>query len=202
VFSSSGQDGNGCEKPDASQEKASFFEKKDQKTFAMAVAGLSWQVHGNTRKVFCFFFSKKKACLLVRVFIEEMALWLKHRDRPRPRRPPQHNSIWIAASGKGVRAAVVVLAAAATIVNLPAISVDRGEGWIIQKLGQIDQASHAAVGAEYHLIFEGHDPLVFPYLGAARERAKEPPPEKAEIAEAAADPGEETSAEIAPAEES
>ncbi len=35
------------------------------------------------------------------------------------------------------------------------------------------------MGAEYHLIFEGHDPLVFGYLSAARDRAKEPPPEPA-----------------------
>ena len=63
------------------------------------------------------------------------------------------------------------------IISLPPTSVDRGEGWVIQKLGKVDQASHAPVGAEYHLIFEGHDPLVFGYLSAARERAKEPPPE-------------------------
>ena len=77
------------------------------------------------------------------------------------------------------------------IVDLPPASVDRGEGWVIQKLGKIDLASHAAAGAEYHLIFEGHDPLVFAYLGAARDRAKEAPPENAQIAEVAPDPVEE-----------
>ena len=87
------------------------------------------------------------------------------------------------------------------IVNLPPISVDRGEGWIIQKLGKMDEASKAAAGAEYHLIFEGHDPLVFPYLGAARDRAKEAPPEKAQIAEVAADPVEEATAAATPGDE-
>ncbi len=76
----------------------------------------------------------------------------------------------------------------ARIVNLPPTLVDRGEGWIIKKIGKIDQASHVAMGAEYQLIFEGHDPLVFDYLGAARARAKEAPPENAPAAEAAADP--------------
>ena len=74
------------------------------------------------------------------------------------------------------------------IISLPPTSVDRGEGWVIQKLGKVDQASHAAMGAEYHLIFEGHDPLVFGYLSAARDRAKEPPPEIPNISAVATDP--------------
>jgi hypothetical protein len=84
------------------------------------------------------------------------------------------------------------------IVSLPPILVDRGEGWIIRKIGKIDQASHVAVGAEYQLIFEGHDPLVFDYLGAARGRAKEAPPETAQVAEVAADPVEEAAAAETP----
>ncbi len=80
------------------------------------------------------------------------------------------------------------------IISLPPTSVDRGEGWVIQKLGKVDQASRAAMGAEYHLIFEGHDPLVFGYLSAARDRAKEPPPETAKVSEVATDPVEETTA--------
>jgi len=64
------------------------------------------------------------------------------------------------------------------IIKLPPTVVDRGTGWVIQKLGRIDEGSRAAVGAEYHLIFEGHDPLVFDYLKAARDRSKEAPPEK------------------------
>jgi hypothetical protein len=84
------------------------------------------------------------------------------------------------------------------IISLPPTSVDRGEGWVIQKLGKVDQASHAAMGAEYHLIFEGHDPLVFGFLSAARDRAKEPPPETAKISEMATDPMEETTAPEAP----
>lgn len=86
------------------------------------------------------------------------------------------------------------------IVNLPPTLVDRGEGWIIRKIGKIDQASHVAMGAEYQLIFEGHDPLVFDYLGAARDRAKEAPPENAPVATVAADPAEESTVAEAPAD--
>jgi len=86
------------------------------------------------------------------------------------------------------------------VVNLPPTLVDRGEGWIIRKIGKIDQASHVAMGAEYQLIFEGHDPLVFGYLGAARDRAKEAPPENAQVAEVAADPAVEATAAEAPAD--
>lgn len=88
------------------------------------------------------------------------------------------------------------------IVILPAIAVDRGEGWIIQKVGRIDQASHVAMGAEYRLIFEGHDALVFDYLGAARDRAKEAPPEMPRIAEGVANPVEDAEAAIGAASES
>ena len=86
------------------------------------------------------------------------------------------------------------------IVTLPPTLVDRGEGWIIRKIGKIDQASHTAVGADYHLVFEGHDPLVFDQLGAARSRAKEAPPENVQAAEVAAEPAEEVSAAEVPAE--
>ena len=87
------------------------------------------------------------------------------------------------------------------IISLPPTSVDRGEGWVIQKLGKIDQASHAAMGAEYHLVFEGHDPLVFGYLSAARERAKEPAPEIAKVPEVSSDPAEDTTDPEAPSGE-
>jgi hypothetical protein len=87
------------------------------------------------------------------------------------------------------------------VISLPPTTVDRGEGWVIQKLGRVDQASHAAIGAEYHVIFEGHDPLVFGYLSAARERAKEPPPEIVKAPEAVADPVEDMTASEAPADE-
>lgn len=87
------------------------------------------------------------------------------------------------------------------IVILPAVSVDRGEGWIIQKIGKIDQASHVAMGAEYRLIFEGHEALVFDYLGAARERAKEGPPEVPAAVEVVAEPIEEVAAAVVPGEE-
>jgi hypothetical protein len=85
----------------------------------------------------------------------------------------------------------------ARIMDLPPVLVDRGAGWIIRKIGKIDQASHVAMGAEYHLIFDGHEPLVFAYLGAARDRAKEAPPEPAAVAAA---PAEEEAAAEAPAD--
>ena len=84
------------------------------------------------------------------------------------------------------------------IESLPPTLVDRGEGWVIKKIGKIDQASHAPAGAEYQLVFDGHDPLSFNFLGAARERSKEPPPEKPQVQEAAAT---EASADEAPADE-
>ena len=86
------------------------------------------------------------------------------------------------------------------IVTLPPTLVDRGEGWIIRKIGKIDHASHTAMGADYHLVFAGHDPLVFSHLSTARDRAKEAPPENALIAEAAAGPAEEATAAEASAE--
>ncbi len=86
------------------------------------------------------------------------------------------------------------------IESLPPTLVDRGEGWVIKKIGKIDQASHAPAGAEYHLVFDGHDPLSFNFLGAARERAKEPPPEKPEPVAAAEPATDETQGET-PADE-
>ncbi len=88
----------------------------------------------------------------------------------------------------------------ARVVDLPPVLVDRGEGWVIKKIAKVDQASHVAMGAEYQLIFEGHDPLVFAYLGGARDRAKEPPPEPAPAAEATVDPAGEAVAEEPSAE--
>ena len=86
------------------------------------------------------------------------------------------------------------------MMTLPPTLVDGGEGWIIQKIGKIDQASHTAMGADYHLVFAGQDPLVFDRLGAARDRAKEAPPENAQVADVAADPAEEVTAAEASAE--
>jgi hypothetical protein len=87
------------------------------------------------------------------------------------------------------------------LVNLPPALVDRGDGWVIQKIGRIDQASHVAMGAEYRLVFEGHDPLVFDYLGAARDRAKEAPPEKPQVEAVAAAPAEDAPGDDAPAKD-
>ena len=88
----------------------------------------------------------------------------------------------------------------ARVVDLPPTLVDRGEGWVIKKIAKVDQASHVAMGAEYQLIFEGHDPLVFAHLGGARDRAKEPPPETAQAAEISDEPAEEAAAADPPAE--
>ena len=88
----------------------------------------------------------------------------------------------------------------ARIENLPPALVDRSEGWVIMKIAKIDQASHVAAGAEYQLIFEGHAPLMFDYLGGARERAKEAPPETAQPTKIAGDPAEETAIAELPAE--
>ena len=89
----------------------------------------------------------------------------------------------------------------ARIMNLPPVLIDRGEGWVIKKIAKIDQAAHVAMGAEYHLIFDGHDPLVFDYLGGARDRSKEAPPEVAKpAAEITGDPAGETTAAEPPAE--
>ena len=89
----------------------------------------------------------------------------------------------------------------ARIEHLPPTLVDRGQGWVIKKIGKIDQASHVAMGAEYQLIFDGHDPLVFEYLGAARDRAKEAPPENTPVEAVAADPAEEATAAEPPADQ-
>ncbi len=86
------------------------------------------------------------------------------------------------------------------IVRLPPSLIDRGEGWVIKKFGKVDEASHSAVGAEYHLVFDGHDPLVFDYLAAARDRAKEAPPEKPYVEEVAVAPAEEAPADNATVE--
>ena len=73
------------------------------------------------------------------------------------------------------------------VESFPPSVVDRGTGFVITKVARVDLASRAPVGAEYFLTFEGHEPIRFAFLGAARERAKEPPPEKpaAPVAETA-----------------
>ena len=86
------------------------------------------------------------------------------------------------------------------IVTLPPTVVDRGEGWLIRKIGKVDQTSRAAAGAAYELVFEGHDPLVFDYLSAARDRAKEGPPETAPVEESAVDTVEDATVTETPAD--
>ena len=91
--------------------------------------------------------------------------------------------------------------APARIVTLPPATVDRGSGWIIEKVGKIEQTTKTAMGAEYRLIFDGCDPLIFGYLSAARERAKEAPPEKEQPKSMDATPTEEAASEAATSEE-
>ena len=74
------------------------------------------------------------------------------------------------------------------IESLPPSIVDRGPGFVITKVARVDLASRAPVGAEYFLAFEGHDPIPFAFLKAARDRSKEPAPEKLAPAEAALEP--------------
>ena len=67
-----------------------------------------------------------------------------------------------------------------------AVVVDRREGVRVLKLSRVEHASHRVVGVVYRVEFEGRGAIDFDRLGAARDRAKEPPPEPP-------DPGAETS---------
>jgi hypothetical protein len=58
-----------------------------------------------------------------------------------------------------------------------AVVVDRREGVRVLKISRVEHASHRVVGVVYRVEFEGREPIDFDRLGAARDRAKEPPPE-------------------------
>jgi len=58
-----------------------------------------------------------------------------------------------------------------------AVVVDRREGVRVLKVSRVEHASHRVVGVVYRVEFEGREPIDFDRLGAARDRAKEPPPE-------------------------
>jgi hypothetical protein len=64
--------------------------------------------------------------------------------------------------------------------------VDRREGVRVLKVPRVEHASQRVLGVVYRVEFEGRAPIDFDRLGAARDRAKEPPPEPSE-------PGPETS---------
>jgi hypothetical protein len=58
-----------------------------------------------------------------------------------------------------------------------AVVVDRREGVRVLKVSRVEHASHRVLGVVYRVEFEGRAPIDFDRLGAARDRAKEPPPE-------------------------
>ena len=58
-----------------------------------------------------------------------------------------------------------------------AVVVDRREGVRVLKISRVEHASYRVVGVVYRVEFEGREPIDFDRLGAALDRAKEPPPE-------------------------
>ena len=57
------------------------------------------------------------------------------------------------------------------------VVVDRREGVRVLKVSRVEHASHRVLGVVYRVEFEGRAPIDFDRLGAARDRAQEPPPE-------------------------
>ncbi len=68
-----------------------------------------------------------------------------------------------------------------------AVVVDRREGVRVLKVSRVEHASYRVVGVVYRVEFEGRAPIDFDRLGAARDRAKEPPPEPPEPGPEASD---------------
>ncbi len=62
-------------------------------------------------------------------------------------------------------------------VDEVSVVVDRREGVRVVKVSRVEHASHRVVGVVYRVEFEGRGAVDFDRLGAARDRAKEPPPE-------------------------
>jgi len=63
-------------------------------------------------------------------------------------------------------------------VDEVAVLVDRREGVRVLKVSRVERASHRVVGVLYRVEFEGCEPIEFDRLGAARDRAREPAPER------------------------
>ncbi len=59
-----------------------------------------------------------------------------------------------------------------------AVLVDRREGVRVVKVSTVERASRRVVRVVYRVEFVGHDPIGFDRLGAARERAAGPPPNR------------------------
>jgi hypothetical protein len=57
------------------------------------------------------------------------------------------------------------------------VLVERLEGVRVLKRSRVDVAGRRPISQVYVVAFDGFDPIEFPFLSAARERAKEPPPE-------------------------
>ncbi len=62
--------------------------------------------------------------------------------------------------------------------------VEKRPGVAIVKVSQVNHTTHAASGIQYFVEFDGHEPIAYGFLSAARERAKEPAPVKAAEPEA------------------
>ena len=56
--------------------------------------------------------------------------------------------------------------------------VDKVGGVSIFKISDIDTVGRRELSKSYTVVFEGHDPIAVATLGGARERAKEPAPER------------------------
>jgi hypothetical protein len=65
--------------------------------------------------------------------------------------------------------------------------VDRRERVRVLKVSRVEHASHRILGVVYRVEFEGRAPIDFDRLGAARDRAKESPPEPPEPGPEASD---------------
>ena len=58
------------------------------------------------------------------------------------------------------------------------VVVDRREGVRVLKVSRVERAFHRVVGVLYRVEFEDCEPIDFDRLGAARDRAREPAPER------------------------
>jgi hypothetical protein len=68
-------------------------------------------------------------------------------------------------------------AAAPRRVEDTEVLIERRDGVRVLKRSRVDVAGHRALSTVYLVAFDGREPIEFPFLSAARERAKEPPPE-------------------------
>ena len=81
------------------------------------------------------------------------------------------------------------------------VVVDRREGVRVLKVSRIERVSHRILAVLYRVEFEGCGPIEFDRLGPARDRAKEPPPERPSSSDAQEESGGEEAPATAEAEE-